>query len=171
MLTFRIIGVLLVLVLMVWFAAVMLVPLGDHPRPSVLGLGNAFEGNLQLPTETINSHFEAARQRMIAVNSWGTNLRRAGDLSGWLSFAATATITLIVGFFGRSPPAAGAAPNTDGLPSDSVRVIGFLAAVAAVLTAAGSLSIAKSQDYFKRTDEIRDLIVHDRAQMVDAKTS
>lgn len=170
MFTFRIIGVLLIAVLLAWFAVAALVPLGDHPTPSVLGLGNAFEGNLQLPAETINSHFEAARQRMIAVNTWGTNLRLAGDLSGWLSFAATASITLIVGFFGRSPTAAGAAPNTDGLPSRSVRVIGFLAAVAAVLTAAGSLSIAKSQDYFKRADEIRDLMVHDRAQMVDAPT-
>jgi hypothetical protein len=103
MFLFRIIGVLLVVVLLAWLAAAMLVPLGDHLTLSVLGLGNAFEGNLQLPSESINSHFEAARQRMIAVNIWGTKLRLVGDLSGLLSFAATASITLIVGFFGRRP--------------------------------------------------------------------
>ena len=168
---FRVIGVLLVVGLLAWLAVAALAPLGDHPPPDVLGLGSAFEGNLQLPAETIKSHFDAARQQMLGVNGWGRTLRVAGDLSGWLSFAATAAITLIVGFFGRTPPVAGAIPDTNGLPSRSVRLIGFLAAIAAILNAAGSLSIAKSQDYFKRADEIRDLMVQDRAQVVDAKTA
>jgi hypothetical protein len=44
---------------------------------------------------------------MLHVNEIGSHLRTAGDVAGWLSFAATSMITLIVGFFGRAP-----APST-----------------------------------------------------------
>jgi hypothetical protein len=44
----RIIGVLLIVGLVAWLATAVL-PLGRHPAPEVLGLGSAFEGNLQLP--------------------------------------------------------------------------------------------------------------------------
>lgn len=171
MLLLRILSISLFVGLAAWIAFGILAPVGTHPAPSVLGLGNAFEGNLQLPAETIRKAFDAARQRMLDVNDRGSAFRWAGDIAGWLSFAATALITLIVGFHGRPPAPNGTPAATEGLPARSVRLIGLLAAVAAVLTAAGNLSVAKSQEHFKRADEIRDLIAHDRAQVVDAKTA
>jgi hypothetical protein len=168
---FRVVGVILVLGLIAWLIGAAVLPIGRHPTPELIGLGSAFEGNLQLPMDKIKAAFEEARQHMLEVNDWGTMLRLAGNLAGWLSFAATAAITLIVGFYGRSIPASGRPVETEGLSARSVRTIGFLAALAAVLTAFGSLSVAKSQEYFKQADEIRDLVVHARAQVIDAPSA
>ena len=104
-----------------------------------------------MPVEKIRTAFEAARSRMLAVNGYGTTFRVVGDIAGWLSFAATAAITLIVGFYGRPVPSAGAAPDTQGLPARSVRLIGVLAALAAILTGFGNLASVKSGDYYKRS--------------------
>jgi len=168
---FRIFGVLLIFALIAWIVAANQLAIGSHPPPKVLGLGNAFEGNLQLPATQITAAFDAARVHMLRVNGIGAWLRVAGDVAAWLSFAATAIITLIVGFFGRAPAAANATSDTEGLPARSVRFIGILAALAAVLTAFGNLAVAKSQDYFKRSDEVQALIVRSRAQVIDAKTA
>jgi hypothetical protein len=168
---FRVLGILLVLCLLGWIFAVSQFAIGVHPPPPVLGIGSSFEGNLQLPQTQITASFEAARNRMLEINGSGTKLRLAGDIAGWLSFAATSIITLIVGFFGRSPAGTNSAAETHGLPARSVRFIGLLAALAAVLTAFSNLSIAKSQDYFKRSDEVQALIVRSRAQVIDAKSA
>jgi hypothetical protein len=166
---FKLIGVLLLIGLAAWTIDLVFDASRGHPTPQVLALGSAFEGNLQLPADTIKGYFDKARTRMFSINSTGQNLRIAGDVGGWLAFAATAIITLIVGFFGRAPAADGAATQIDGLPARSVRFIGFLAALAAVLTAVSNLGVAKSQDYFKRADQARDLIIHARQQVIDAK--
>ena len=147
------------------------VPIGRHPVPEVLGLGNAFEGNLQLPSEKISAAFGEARQRMLSVNDTGNSFRLGGNIAGWLSFAATSLITLFVGYLGRPPGPAGSNPNTEGLSGRNLQIIGLLAAFAAVLTGASSLSIEKSQDYYKRSDQIRTLLVQSRAQVIDAKTA
>lgn len=168
---FRIFGLLLTAVLVVWIGAVAILQIGYHPTPSFLGLGSAFEGSLQLPAEKITAAFEAARSRMVSVNASGTWFRLTGDIAAWFSFAATAMITLIIGFYGRPAPAAGAAPDTEGLPARSIRLIGFLAALAAILTGFGNIAVAKSGDYYKRADGIRDLIVRARAEVIDAKSA
>lgn len=168
---FRLFATLLFLVLAGWIVYTLTVLPPAHSAPQVLDLGNAFEGNLQLPAEKIQAAFSVARSHMIRVNSVGTELHVAGNIAAWVTFAATASITLIVGFFGRVPQANGTPANTDGLPARTVRLIGLLASIAAVTTAFSSLSIAKSQDHFARADSIRDLIVHDRAQVLDAKTA
>jgi hypothetical protein len=171
MATFRIVGLLLFVGLLAWIVAETTFSFGHHPSPEVLGLGNAFEGNLQLPSERIRAAFDTARSAMLGVNVTGSRLRTAGDVAGWLSFVATALITLLVGFLGRPVPTAGSAPNTEGLPLSTARTIGTLAASAAILTAFANLAIAKSQDYFKHADEIRDLIVHARAQVIGASSA
>jgi hypothetical protein len=167
----QLIGILLFIGLLVWISIGLLVPIGYHPAPAVLDLGNAFEGNLALPAEVIAKTFEDAQNEMISVNTWGVWFRRAGDLAAWLSFAVTASITLIAGFYGRSPSPGGAAADTAGLPERKVRLIAFLAALAAVLTAFGNLSVTRSQDYYKRADQVRDLITSSRAEILDEKTT
>jgi hypothetical protein len=134
----------------------------------VLELGNGFEGNLQLPAEKIQVAFSQARDRMLAVNTNGTGFELAGEIIAWLSFAATALITLVVGFHGRQPQPNGGAVKTEGLPARAVPLIGVLAAIAAICTAASSKASSQAQTAFKRADEIRELIIHDRAQVLDA---
>jgi hypothetical protein len=167
----RITGIVLSLILFVWVVVGLSSPVGYHPEPRLLGWDGAFEGDLQLPADKIKKVFDDARKHMIDVNSTGSLLRLIGDLSSWLSFGATAFITLIAGFFGRTPVANGVPADTSGLPARSVRIIAFLAALAAVFTAFGSLATAKSLDYFKRADDARDLIVQSRAEIMDATTS
>jgi hypothetical protein len=185
--SFRIVGILLLVGLVAWVTATLVFGLGRQSIPELLGMGSGFEGNVQLPVETIKTVLEEARQRMLSIADFGGWLRFSGDVASWLSFAATAVITLIAGFYGRTPsqdkperqrtaPAQDAAvahtvPDTQGLPASSVRSIAFLAALAAVLTAFGSLAATRSQDYFKRAHELRDQIVQARAQVIDAKTA
>jgi amino acid transporter len=163
--TFKFIGFALLLGLIAWIATSVIAP---REFTSVLLPGNAFEGNLQLPKETIEAAFEAARDRMRTVNQRGARLRTSGEFAGWLSFAATSAITLIVGFLGRAPPAPNGPPDTGGLPARAARFVGLFAALAAVLTAGASLSIAKSADYFKHADDLRTLIVQSQKQIIDA---
>ena len=167
---FKIVGCFLFILLAAWIVYAVVSGSAVHPAPQVLGLGNAFEGNLQLPAEKIQSAFSTVRDRMLHVNQVGARLHMAGDITAWLTFAATACITLIVGFFGRTPqPNATGPVNTEGLPARTVRFIGLLASIAAVMTAFSSMALSKSQDYFARADAIRELIVHDRAQVISAK--
>ena len=122
MVILRIAGLILVLGLIGWIGVVLVFQIGRHPAPEVLGLGSGFEGNLQLPAETIKSVFETVRLKMLATNDWGSSLRLGGDIAGWLSFAATAAITLIVGFYGRASASPTRPPTLkDFQPAASVR--------------------------------------------------
>ena len=166
---FKVVSIVLLALLAGWIIYWFATPTLRHPTLQVIELGNGFEGNLQLPAETMETAFSQARAHMLAVNRTGTMFELTGEIIEWLSFAATATITLIVGFHGRQPAAPGGAVNTSGLPANAVRLIGILAAVAAICTAAGSKASSTAQSSFKRADEIRGLIVQDRAQVIDAK--
>lgn len=166
---FKVVFFVLIVIMVAWICYWVVIPSFHHSTPQALELGNGFQGNLQLPAEKIQAAFASARDRMIRVNSTGTELHLAGEIASWVTFEATALITLIVGFFGKSPTTNTTQQDTGGLPSPAVRLIGFLAAFAAVTTAASNMAIVRSQDYFKHADEIRDLITHDRAQVLDAK--
>jgi hypothetical protein len=98
---FKIVFGLLVMVLIAWIAVWVSTPSFHHSAPQVLELGNGFAGNLQLPAEQIQAAFSTARDRMIQVNSTGTIFHFAGEIAAWVTFAATAIITLIVGFLAR----------------------------------------------------------------------
>jgi hypothetical protein len=167
----RVVGAILLVGLIAWLGLRLEFPLGNHPAPEVLGLGDAFSGSLQLPAETIKAALEAARNRMLSVNNTGNAMHIGGEIANWLSFGASAAITLVIGFYGRPPAAAGVAPNTEGLSVRAVRLVGIFAALAAVLTALGSLSLAKAQDEYKNADAIRDLLIQARAQVIDAATA
>jgi hypothetical protein len=166
---FKVLFFVLLVVMVAWIFYWTVTPAYHHPIPQALELGNGFEGKLQLPVEKIQAAFSAARDRMLAVNSTGTKYHLAGEITAWATFIATALITLIVGFFGKTPQTNTTQQNTDGIPARAVRIIGLLAGIAAVTTAASNMAITKSQDYFKHADEIRDLIAHDRGQVLSAK--
>jgi len=166
---FKVLSFVLLAILTGWIIYWFATPALHHPVPQVLELGNGFEGNLQLPAGTIQAAFTQARDRMLSVNTNGTRFELVGEIIAWLSFAATAIITLVVGFHARQPQSNGAPVNTDGLPARAVRFIGILAAIAAICTAASSKATAEAQTLFKKADEIRELIVQDRVQVLDAK--
>lgn len=171
MVRFQVLGGVLILLGISWVALTLLAPFGNQGVKALIGIEHAFDGDLKLPKETIEQRFDAARARMLAANESGVWWRNAGRAAGWASFAATSAITLIAGFFGRAPTASGENPNTSGLPAGIVRIIAFLAALAAVLTAAAGLTASSSQEYFSSADRYHEIIVQSRSLVLTAKTS
>jgi hypothetical protein len=165
---FRIFGGLLVLALLFWCARELLTYSHWKPDPAVLGLGNAFEGSPQLPKETIVAAVDAARARMHTLSEQGRWFALAGDVCAWLSFACTAAVTLIAGWFGRSA-AAGATPDTAGLPGGATRAVGLLAGLAAVLTAGGSLATNHAHDRFETATQAQGFINQSTKDIQGAK--
>jgi len=166
----RIMGLLLLALATIWVIGSIVTY--DHwkPDPAVLGIGNAFQGTAQLPKEEIEKQIGIARDRMIEVNDRGRWLSLAGDIGVWLSFICTALITLIAGYFGRVPGAGGTLPNTGGLPPKPTRAIGLFAALAAVLTAGGTMATNRGHDAYDRADQARTLINQATKAILDAQT-
>ncbi|HEV2603429.1 MAG TPA: hypothetical protein VGU24_07195 [Microvirga sp.] len=171
---FRVVGVGLLLLLAAWVAhGVIERPFWRAP-PAVADLAAAFEGSARLPREEIERRVEAAKARMTGVNQQGRLLKLAGEVTSWVSFFCTAAITLILGYFGRTPapaPAGGGAASADlgGLPGRVARVIGVLAALAAVLTAAGTMAEKAGQTRYDRADRAAQIIREAQRAVGDAK--
>ena len=107
---------------------------------------------------------------MLKVNGRGRWFSVLGDASSWLTFACTAAITLIAGFYGRAPANGGASPNATGLPPRATRIIAFLAALGAVLTAGSSLATNRGHDDYDRADKAQTLINQAVKAVQDAPT-
>jgi hypothetical protein len=129
-----------------------------RPPPSGLAASSGFEGASPLPDSETKPHFDHAREKMLAVNSRGQTFSVADNLASWATFLSTAAVTLILGYFGRRAPAANEAADVSGLPLRLGRLIGVLAALAAVLTAGGALARNQARDNYDKADKTRDLI-------------
>lgn len=168
----RYIGIMLSIGLVIWVATSVWSYPNWRSAPGVMGLGEAFEGTAQLPKEEVERRREAAHDRMVAINDYGRWFSLAGDVCSWLAFACTAAITLIAGYYGRSPPAGGAAgtADTSGLSQGPTRMIAFVAALGAVLTAGGSLAANRGHENYDRADKARDLINQTVKSVQDAQS-
>jgi hypothetical protein len=82
---------------------------------------------------------QLARNRGFSVIAILTLTLGIGATTGIFSIL-NAWITLILGYFGRRAPAANEAADVAGLSVRTGRIIGVLAALAAVLTAGGALA-------------------------------
>lgn len=146
----RILSIVIVAIFLAW--TVIFALTYDHwrPPPEVLGAANAFQGNTQLPAEEITKAVDEARTRMIEINQHGRWFTLVGDVSVWFAFGCTAAVTLIAGWLGRSPPTGLTAPDTGGLPPRPTRAVSLLAALAAVLTAGGTLATDRGHSLFDK---------------------
>jgi hypothetical protein len=162
---FRVVGWCLLLGFVAWLAfSLSKYPLGKA-APKLLGASTGFEGSAPLPDSEIKPHFERARARMLEVNSHGRALSIADSIASWASFLATASVTLILGYFGRRAPAANESADVSGLPARTGRLIGVLAALAAVLTAGGALAGNQARDDYEKASKAADLINATRADL------
>jgi hypothetical protein len=109
--------------------------------------------------------------RITEVNQRGRWFSVAADICTWLSFDTTAAITLLAGWFGRSPPqGGGGVPNTSGLPPGRTRAIGVLAALAAILTAGGGLAADRGHKIYDEVASAQALVNRSVKDIQDAKT-
>src|ERR1044071_10237450 len=69
-----------------------------HHELQTVGLGSAFDGNLQLPTSVIKVAFDSARSNMMAESDHGVWMQRGSLALAVVSFLLTSAITVIVVF-------------------------------------------------------------------------
>jgi hypothetical protein len=169
--TFRVLFVLLLIGLGVSMAI-----WGYRAAPSVpadLGIGRGFSGDLLLPKAEIEAALSQARTAMMAYHTGGLRLKVGSDIAALLAFMATSAVTLILGWWGHAPRA-GEPDNAvppPGVPIRAARWIGFLAALAAVMTGFGHFGAESSQAHFSAADRVRDQLDQTRKDVVSAKTS
>ena len=123
-----------------------------------------------MPASEVQPHIDRARSKMLAVNGHGQAFSLADNIASWLSFLSTATVTLILGYFGRRAPPDGAGADLSGLPLKMARGIGVLAALAAVLTAAGALAKNQARDDYQKADSARNYINAAVSDLAGAKS-
>lgn len=148
-------GAILVGLLLVWIAISLYFYPPRRSAPKTLTLGSGFEGSVQLPASQIQVHLDQARAKMIRINTHGQYLGIAANLCAWLAFACTAFVTLIAGYFGQQ---ASPAKPIEGLPRKQTRIVGTVAALAAVLTAGGAMAQNQGRDDYDKADKARALI-------------
>jgi hypothetical protein len=138
-------------------------------RVPPIGLG--FEGSLQIPEAELRAEIGYATERAMELNSKGRSFINLGSTLSWISFFCTSAITLVLGFFGRAPAVAGQPPETTGLGRVPTRVVGLLAAAAAVLTAAGSLVKDEGQIRYVASDRAVAVIEMARDDLTKSETA
>jgi|GEM_PF-2999004 len=167
---FRIIGIFLMIGLFFCITyKIFLLPSYDQPK--IMSIGNGFEGNLQLPIEVVRARIDAAKDVMLNKADIGRYLQWVGEITTWLSFLATAIITLIIGASGRTPPVNPIQLTQDeiqGFSTKTVRIIGVLAALSAIFTATSNMSVSQSQIYMKQAETFRVAISTARVEVMDA---
>jgi hypothetical protein len=163
----KVLGCVLIVLLIVWIPLSLFFFSPWRPAPKTLTLGSGFEGSVQLPTSQIQTHLDQARVKMLKLNAHGQYFSLADNICAWLAFACTALVTVIAGFFGKeiSP---GKAVN--GLPHKQTRIVGTIAALAAVLTAGGAMAKNQGRDDYDRADKARTLINQAVSDVTGAKT-
>jgi len=142
-----------------------------HAEQKILLFGGGAAGDLSLPLEEVNQVLKAAHDHMLSINDLGNWLSIASTLTVWIAFASTSTITLIAGYYGKiSEAGKPETVQTEGLPRKAVRMITFLAALGAVLTAFSHMAESASQKQFARADNLLLLIDDARNELTTAKS-
>ena len=141
--------------------------------PADLGIGRGFSGDLMLPREEIEKALARARTTMLAYHQNGLRLKVGSDISALLVFIATSAVTLILGWWGHAPRTGepDSATPPPGVPVRAARWIGFLAAIAAVMTGFGHFAAESAQAHFNSADRVRDQLDQTRKDIVIAKTA
>jgi hypothetical protein len=107
------IGISLLLMLLIWIALslrtrdVVLLP---EPLP----LGNAFEGNEQIPIEEFKSQYQSGIDQLNSHKASAIRYKKIHNVLDWLGFGLTSVLTLLVGYLGK------VTPN----PNDSIALTG-----------------------------------------------
>ena len=167
-------GIVLLVALAAWI--VFSVSTGGlfYPNISLLGLGSGFEGSLALPKEKIDAAFDAYRAQVLSTADKASYFRMGSEVAAWLSFLATAAITLVAGWYGQAPSANaadGGVSAISGLPPKATRLVTTLAALSAVLTACGGLASKQGQSLNSWARDRQHDFVEARNAVVHAKSA
>jgi hypothetical protein len=94
------IGISLLLVLLIWIA----LSFRTHEvvvLPEPLPLGNAFEGNDQVPIEEFKSQYQSGIDQLNNRKASAIRYKKIHNALDWLGFGLTSVLTLVIGYFGK----------------------------------------------------------------------
>jgi len=167
------VGWLLLLAGVVWVVGDLRAGFPRTRRLDVVTNTVGFEGSPKLPAAAIQSSLNDAKGKVesrVACSDWyGTGARFAD----WTAFFLTAIITLIGGVLGVAAPAGASLPDLQQITGRSTllgRIVLFLAALAAVVTAAGSKAQTTADTVFKLAQEMQATTAAVRKDVQEAKT-
>jgi len=141
--------------------------------PELIGVGNAFAGNPQLPQQKIDGAIEHARSAIRHKNTIGNRYKLASQVLRWLAFLIGSAITVIAGFKGLVATPDHLEPDKliDKLKGDSMRlarVIAVLGAFAAICTSAQASMLNESVASYKAADDLQHQAATLRKEILDA---
>jgi hypothetical protein len=89
----------------------------------------------------------------------------------WLAFLATAAITLVTGWYGKTPAVPTRGGAAAGLPQKTVMAVTLLAALAAVLTAGGSIAAQQAESVSTKAQARQRYLIDARNQIIQATSA
>lgn len=118
----------------------------------------ALSSAVAVPQEEIQQAITNAMSEMDGRYRKSNRLKQYGYVADWVSFLVTSVITLLCGYFGRPTAGTHAWKEVAQRSVKLTRILGFLAALAAVLTLLSSRLNRDSQDMYRSAGTIRQKI-------------
>lgn len=156
---------ILMLLLLFWIVSSILTGLGVEQDLAILGFSSGAQGLIQVPQEEVERVFHAVREHMFETHQRGQRFAVADDVLAWVAFFVTSSITLIAGAYGRAPTDT---QSVKELPVGPTKLIAFLAALGAVLTAASSQCGTYGHEAYQEARDIQAFAVAAREDLVRA---
>lgn len=163
-------GGILILSLIIWIIISLSNGLWLRQPPKILGVDSGGISELHMDKNEFDTVFAESKWKMQKANKIGNFFNICEKIVRWLAFFASSSITLIAGFYGHQQKDNQKTPNNKekNIPQKAMRIMGFLAAISAVLTASSSLLNTESNTYYEKSDHIYQLIVDYRKQILEA---
>jgi hypothetical protein len=170
----RAIGVLLVITSATYAVYLLAARPFIRPAPLVLRVGSGFEGSAQLPKAEIDSLMADGEHKVAGRNTAGNRFSVLAAAGEWLAFALSSLITLVAGYHGVNVTGDTAATTAELVKARSVRftrIVGAIAAAAAVSTALTGRATVAADGYYKSADDLQRKLTSARKDILEAKTA
>jgi hypothetical protein len=105
-------------------------------------------------SDSMKMAFERAVSKVTELNRSGARIGWLSEICVWASFFVTSLLALVAGTFGYKS----SSDMGQNHPAGKFTTLGFVAALASLLTATGSFSVERSQERFKRADELTKIV-------------
>ena len=169
------IGIVMLVWLIGWIGYTLMSGSIMRDTPQRLDIGSAFEGIPQISPEDIRSVMSAAQDRVSEHNWYGNIYRGIAKGTAWLGFLFSSIITIVAG---RSEVFVEPDPHkqSDVLKELKARnsrwkVVGIIAAFAAVCTALSGRAETEAALRYKNADDLRQEVSTARKEIVATKNS
>ena len=140
----------------------------------LVGVQSYYGGDQPMTREEMEPYFERAVDRAKNKNEWGNRWKIVGQFASWFAFLAATVMTGVAAYFGRISPVAGQTLTQtvaflQSRVGKNAWAVGILSAVIAVFTAVANKAEGDASRYYKRADEITQLVRNTRGSIFAEK--